>query len=200
MTELKILDNKIRLSLCKSENRIPFRNVIYGPKQPRIVHIRARVMPDKMFVAPVDINNERIGDLKRKLAIAMDIPAYKFRLIHKGHHLENNDCRLFEINLSEHDILGICTRLIHDKNDECCFVSYNMLCDAYARKTIEPLKGLNGSEFRMLISNLSNVSPKDETTKMLAENYFKCDMNGPEYARNIVLPNSPSISDTEDYL
>ena len=150
-------------------------------------------MPDKMYAAPVDLLSETVSDLKRKLGIAMECPAYTFRMIHKGYHLEDNNRPLSEINLSENDIIGICKRLVHN-GEECCFVNYNMLCDAYARKTVEPLKGLDGRELRMLLAILGVVSCKDETTKMLANYYVNSDCSGLFNAAHTVLPDSPANS------
>ena len=185
--EIALLDKHIYASL--------------GTKVSKIVDIRGRLMPDKMYTVSVDINNETVDQLKHKFATVMESNYDGFLLIYRGQHLTKS-ALLSEIGLTEHDIIGICKSGVHDE-DNCCFISYNMLCDSLLREMVDPLKGLNDKELRMLLAVLSIVASKDERTKLLANAYLSTEpwaeepraKNNLLACRNIMLPPSPPNSD-----
>jgi hypothetical protein len=156
--EIALLDKHIYASL--------------GTKVGKIVDICGRLMPDKMYTVSVDINNETVGHLKSKFASVMESNYDDFLLIFRGQHLTSNKALLLsEIGLTENDIIGICKAGAHTE-ENCCFISYNMLCDSLMREMVDPLKGLSDKETRMLLAIMSIVASKDERTKMLANAYL----------------------------
>lgn len=189
--EIALLDKHIYASL--------------GTKISKIVDIRGRLMPDKMYTVSVDINNETIGHIKNKFASVMESDCDDFLLIFRGQHLTGNTSLLLsEIGLSENDIIGICKAGAHTE-ENCCFITYNMLCDALLKEMVDPLKGLSDKELRILLAIMSIVASKDERTKMLTNAYLSTEpwdkepvllhkKNESNY-QNIILPPSPPNSD-----
>lgn len=188
LPELLIYRRQLKEEGVSSESIALVDKMIYstvGNTVARIVDIKIRQIKGAEFAVSVDLNNETVENLLKKVANTLGKPSSLVRLIYKGRHLEYDESRLLcELGIGIEDSVGLCFRMGCDGRG-CCDSSYNMLCDALLRKSDDLFKGRTEEEIKKLLGIYSKIVNTELSIEFEAKR--RVSTEPPPYHKNIVI-------------